>query len=88
MVFSTENSMDGFANFQFPILPCDEFFLVQPCIHAVIGQAGVESLHSVTVRVPQGDDIGVAEEDFQGSFGRGHKLWGCVHGTSETNVVI
>ena len=38
----------------------------------VIGQAGVESLHGVTVRVPQGDDMGMAEEDFEWTFGFGH----------------
>lgn len=44
------------------------FFFVQPCVHAVLGEAGVESPHGVTVRVPQGDDM--AEEDFERAFGR------------------
>ena len=42
------------------------FFFVQPCVHAVFGEAGVESLYGIAVRV------GVAEEDFQGSLGFGH----------------
>ena len=33
------------------------------------GQAGVESPRGVTVRVPQGDDMGVAEKDFEGAGG-------------------
>jgi hypothetical protein len=37
----------------------DEFFFVEPRVHAVFGEAGVESAHGVTVRV------GVAEEDFE-----------------------
>ena len=39
------------------------FGLVEPCIavHAVLGQAGVKCAHGVTVRVPQGDDMGVTE---------------------------
>jgi hypothetical protein len=32
------------------------------------GQAGVKSAHGVTVRVPQGDNMGVAEENFEGAF--------------------
>jgi len=44
----------------------DEFFFVEPRVHAVFGQAGVESPHGVTVRV------GVAEEYFEGAFGFGH----------------
>ncbi len=41
-------------------------------IHAVCGEAGVESLHGVTVGVgvPQGDNM--AEEDFERAFGFGH----------------
>ena len=31
------------------------------CVHFVIGEADVESLYGVAVRVPQGDDMGVAE---------------------------
>ena len=37
-------------------------------IHAVFGQAGVESAHGVTVRV------GAAEEDFEGAFFSSHFL--------------
>ena len=50
------------ANLQFPILTWEEFGFVEPRVHAVFGQAGVESAHGVTVRV------GVAEEDFEGAF--------------------
>ncbi len=56
------------ADFQFPILPWEEFGFVEPCvpfghdIHAVFGQAGVESPRRVTVR------MGVAEEGFEGAF--------------------
>jgi len=59
------------ADFQFPILPWEEFGFVEPRVRAVFGQAGVKSAHiiplwdGVTVRV------GVAEEDFEGA--RGHK---------------
>jgi len=49
------------ADLQFPILPWEEFSFVEPCIHAVFGQAGIESAHGVTVR------MGVAEEDFEGA---------------------
>lgn len=48
------------------------FGFVEPCapfgydIHAVVGQAGVESAHRVTVRV------GMAEENFEGAFRVGH----------------
>jgi len=48
---------------------------VSPCwspFTNVFGQAGVESAHGVTVRVPQGDDMGVAEKDFERTFGLGH----------------
>ena len=51
---------------QFPILTWEEFGFVEPCVHAVLGQAGVKSAHGVTVRV------GVAEEDFEGAFGFWH----------------
>ena len=54
------------ANPQFPILSWEEFLFVKPRVHAVLGQAGVESAHGVTVRV------GVAEEDFEGAFGFWH----------------
>ena len=36
---------------------------VEPRVHAILGQASVESAHGVTVRV------GVAEEDFERAFG-------------------
>jgi hypothetical protein len=39
-------------------LPWEEFGFVEPRVHAVFGQAVIESLHSVSVR------MGVAEEDF------------------------
>ena len=58
------------ADFQFPILPWEEFGFVEPCIHTVLGQAGVESAHRVTVRV------GVAEENFERAFGFEH-WWVC-----------
>ena len=38
-------------------------------VYPVSGQASVESLHGVAVRV------GVAEKDFEGSLGFGHKLF-------------
>ena len=60
------------------------------CVHAVFpgtardllsksgkcGQAGPfgESAHGVTVRVPQGDDMCVAEKDFQWTFFIRHKI--------------
>jgi hypothetical protein len=53
------------ADFQFPILPWEEFLFVEPCVHAVLGQAGVECADGVTVRV------GVAEEDFEGAVHKG-----------------
>jgi hypothetical protein len=40
-------------------MPWEEFGFVEPRIHAVFGQAGVEGAHGVTVRV------GVAEKDFE-----------------------
>ena len=43
-------------------------------IHAIVGQARPQCADSVTVRVPQGDDMGMAEEDFEGAFGFGHGL--------------
>ena len=48
--------------------PLDEFLLVEPCVHAVFGQAGPcgESADGVAVRV------GVAEEDFEGALGLRH----------------
>ena len=49
------------ANLQFPILTWEEFGFVEPSVHAVLGQAGVECADGVTVRV------GVAEEDFEGA---------------------
>ncbi len=52
----------SFADFQFPILTWEKLFLVEPRVYAVLGQAGVESAHGVTVRV------GVAEEDFERAF--------------------
>ena len=52
--------MYSLADFQFPILPWEEFGFVEPRVHAVFGQASVKSAHGVTVRV------GVAEEDFEG----------------------
>jgi len=57
----------------------------------------VKSLHGVTVRVPQGDDMGVTEEDFQGSFGFGHirpvlvvmKLYnGLCNGFTDSNGLV
>jgi len=51
---------------QFPTMPRKEFFFIQPCIYAVFGEAGVESLHSVFVTV------GVAEKNFQWTIGFGH----------------
>ena len=52
---------------QFPILTREEFFLVEPRVHAVFRQVQVYITHSVTVRV------GVAEKDFEravvGGFG-------------------
>jgi hypothetical protein len=38
------------------------FSLVEPGVHAVLGQAGIERLHGVAVTV------GMAEEDFEGAF--------------------
>ena len=55
-------STHSLANFQFPILPWEEFGFVEPCVHAVLVQAGVKSAHGVTVRV------GMAEEYFEGAF--------------------
>ena len=34
-----------------------------------------EGAHIITVRVPQGDDMGVAEKDFEKAFGFGHKFF-------------
>ena len=58
--------MYSLADFQFPILPWEEFGFVEPRVHAVFGQAGIECADGVTVRVS------VAEEDFEGAFGFGH----------------
>ena len=54
------------ADFQFPILAWEEFGFIEPRVHAVFGEAGVESAHGVTVRV------GVAEEDFEGAVSGWH----------------
>jgi hypothetical protein len=51
------------ADFHFPILPWDDVLLVQPRVHAIGFQAGVQGADFVRVRV------GVAEEDFEGVFG-------------------
>ena len=53
-------------DFQLTILPWEEFFLIQPCVYAIVGEAGVESLHGVAVRV------GMAEKDFERTFWVGH----------------
>ena len=57
----------------------DKFLLVQPrvAVHAVFGKAGVKIAHGVTVRVPQGDDMGMAEacpEPVEGKTLRGVSL--------------
>ena len=65
MLLELYNFAHGFANLQFPILPWEEVGFIEPSVHAVFGQAGVESPHGVTVRV------GVAEEDFERAFVNG-----------------
>ena len=51
------------------LIPNPVFLFVEPCVHAVIGQAGIESAHGITVRV------GVAEEDFERAVvSSGHKV--------------
>jgi hypothetical protein len=52
-------------DFQLPILPGEQFFLIESGIDTVRGQAVVEGLDSLTVRV------GVREEDFEVAFGFG-----------------
>lgn len=47
--------------------------LVEPCVHAIVGKARIQCAVRVPV-VPQGDDMGVAEEDFKGAFGLGRDL--------------
>ena len=66
-------------DFQFPNLPWEEFGFVKPCIHAVLGQAGVESARKVTVRV------GVAEEDIEGHLGSTDFINGLHNGFTDGN---
>ena len=47
--------------------PLDEFLLVEPCVHAVFGQAGVERADGVAACARKGIRVGVAEEDFEGA---------------------
>ena len=65
-LFKRELLTHSLANLQFPILPWEELGFVEPCVHAVLGKAGVNSAYWVTVR------MGVAEKDFEGAFGFGH----------------
>ena len=67
-IFKLYTVENGFADFQFPILAWNEFLFVQPCVHAVFGETGVECADGVTVRV------GVAEENFERAFFDGHFL--------------
>ena len=64
-----------YADFQFPILPWEDgstrlttrFGFIEPCVHAVCGQAGVKSAHGVAACARKGIRVGVAEEDTEGA---------------------
>jgi hypothetical protein len=53
-------------DFQLPILPGEQFFLIESGIDTVRGQAVVECAHGCSVAV------GVGEEDFEGALGFRH----------------
>ena len=56
------------SGFPIPNPARGEGFFIQPCVHTTVRQACVQSADSVTVRVPQGDDMGMTEEYFEGAF--------------------